>query len=247
MDKKQLQSIITQDNDFYTNVAPNFNATRQKPWSGWKQPQSLGDKILDIAGGNGRYYRFLRENCFSGQYLNVDASAELLAMSGLKPEQYQQLDILAAYAQNRDWRADLRWQLADSVVCFGFMHHVPWSAWRMRLLGDMFSLVKPDGFLFVSFWQFLPEKKNLIVENLGHNDYWLSWGGDQGVRRFAHYCDDAEIEYLSHQLITDYHAELYDDYQADGRSGRLNRYLLWKKPLSPGVFKVLDEVAQNRG
>ena len=232
MDKSQPQDIIVQDNHFYQQMAVSFAATRQNPWAGWQRLDFEGvGSIVDIAGGNGRFYHYAQSQGFRGHDLDVDASDKLLGLSGLEATQCQKLDVLAAYQQGGSWREWLKVSQADLVVCFGFFHHVPTFEWRQKLLQDLWMCVAPGGRLAVSFWQFLPEKKNLVVKDLGGNDYWLSWGGDQRARRFAHYWTDAEIDQLAQKLLSDNHARIEADYRADGRSGQLNRYLVWRRLL----------------
>jgi len=230
-DRNTLQDIIDKDNDFYRQQAASFHATRTHSWPGWLQlPLTPPQRVLDVAGGNGRFYRFLTSQ-FAPEftYLNLDASRQLLAASGLQPDQCLHYDLLTAYAHAGNPFYDIFGkQKFDLIVCFGFFHHVPTHSLRQRLLTDLWEQVSDGGSLYVSFWQFLPAKKNLIVKDLGDDDYWLSWGGDPQHLRFAHFTTDQEINELTTSIEAD-GAQKIADFGADGHTHALNRYLGWHK------------------
>lgn len=231
MEQNLRQQIISADNDFYRRQAVAFSRTRQNAWSGWEKiPIDHPQSVLDVAGGNGRFYRFLQDQGFNGEYLDVDASPALLATSKLSASQILTLDVLSAYQDQRDWKQKLPRTSYDLVVCFGFIHHIPDPSWRRQFLSDLYFLTAPNGLLAVSFWQFADEKKSLIVQDLGFGDYWLSWGQTKTAARFAHHCSDKEIMMLATN-IKEAGAHQMADFRADGRSGQLNRYLVWQKPV----------------
>ncbi len=131
---------------------------------------------------------------------------------------------------------------ADLAVSFGFMHHVPTFDARIRLLLSLLSLVHSRGLAVVTLWRFMDNPSlavrarettarglrelDLSPQDLGSNDYLLGWQHQSGVFRYCHYVDDDEVRQLVNALPS---TTLVDTFVADGRDGRLNRYLVFMR------------------
>jgi len=229
MSSTLLQRIITADNNFYQKQGESFHRTRQHSWPSWGKITLSGvTSVLDVAGGNGRFYQFLQKNHYQGTYLNVDASTTLLQASGLPATMLLPLDILVHYDRGQDWRDALAAKSYDLICCFGFLHHVPQAAWREQLLRDLLDLLAPGGQLWVSFWQFIPQKSNLIIQDLGGSDYWLSWQGGRETARFAHFASDDEIQNLI-KIVTTPSYHITADFHSRAPGDSLNHYVSWQK------------------
>lgn len=142
----------------------------------------------------------------------------------------------------------------DMVACFGFFHHVPGQEARQRLLRELLALAKPGGLVAVSLWRFadhppLREKAQRSTQNalewwnqesadapldLDPGDYLLGWGEpaatDNGTTapafRYCHSFSDGEIDALVASAAPNAFPEVR--YFADGRTGRLNTYLVFR-------------------
>lgn len=142
----------------------------------------------------------------------------------------------------------------DIVACFGFFHHVPGEGARQRLLQELLALAKPGGLVAVSLWRFadhppLREKAQRSTQkalewwsqespdaplDLDPGDYLLGWGepattGDGATApafRYCHSFSDNEIDALAASAAPN--ACLAARYFADGRTGRLNTYLVFR-------------------
>lgn len=136
----------------------------------------------------------------------------------------------------------------DLVVCFGFMHHVPGFELRAALLRALLELARPGGTIAISFWQFMDSERlaakarhadALAATNrppwpgfdpaaLEPGDHFLGWQDDAGPLRFCHHASEAELDRLVAALPAD-KAEECARFSADGKSGRLNRYLVLRR------------------
>ncbi|MEI7579325.1 MAG: class I SAM-dependent methyltransferase [bacterium] len=124
-------------------------------------------------------------------------------------------------------------QTYDLIAIFGLMHHIPGLQKRKQLIDRAFKALTPSGVLVVSFWDFLQEEKyqkrlidwslaDIKPENLEKNDYLLDWQKGEKAYRYCHYADSAEIE----QLFSGLPAKFTRNFSADGKSGKLNRYVV---------------------
>ena len=131
----------------------------------------------------------------------------------------------------------------DLAVSFGFMHHIPLPEWRASFLDALLEATKPGGFVCVSLWRFLSnqsmaEKANattaqgiaelgLDKDQFAEGDRLLSWRNEQGAYRYCHSFSDNEITALVESASDK--AALKARFQADGRTGALNEYLVLQR------------------
>ena len=140
----------------------------------------------------------------------------------------------------------------DTAVCFGFFHHIPSRALRERALRELLDLVRPGGTAIVSLWCFLEDERlsrkaqrshsealaalapavraehdiDLAVE-LEEGDRFLGWQDVPGLWRYCHSFDDGEIDRLAAAVAG--RADEAARFRSDGKSGRLNAYLIFRK------------------
>ena len=242
--------------EFYRANAESFSQTRQSPWQGWVRLLEVMDaraaerellRVLDVACGNLRFERYLAD-ALPGRMLSgwaVD-NCEPLVEAGERSEfgplsriAFQNLDVIERLSGGR-LRESLEAPDAsrDLAVSFGFMHHVPLECWRAELLRTLIAKVRPGGFVAVSFWRFLNSDKlagkakettsraraELGIPELPPNDYLLGWQDTQGLYRYCHHFDEPEIERLLAAVADS--ADLVSRFEADGRTGNLNEYVV---------------------
>ena len=242
--------------EFYRANAESFSQTRQSPWQGWVRLLEVMDAraaereplcVLDLACGNLRFERYLAD-ALPGRMLSgwaVD-NCEPLVEAGERSEfgplsriAFQNLDVIERLSGGR-LRESLEAPDAsrDLAVSFGFMHHVPLERWRVEPLRALVAKVRSGGFVAVSFWRFLNSDKlagkakettsraraDLGIPELPPNDYLLGWQDTQGLYRYCHHFDEPEIERLLAMMADS--ADLVSRFEADGRTGNLNEYVV---------------------
>ena len=242
--------------EFYRANAESFSQTRQSPWQGWVRLLEVMDaraaerellRMLDVACGNLRFERYLAD-ALPGRMLSgwaVD-NCEPLVEAGERSEfgplsriAFQNLDVIERLSGGRLWESlEAPDASRDLAVSFGFMHHVPLECWRAELLRALVAKVRPGGFVAVSFWRFLNSDKlarkaqettiraraELVIPELPPNDYLLGWQDTQGLYRYCHHFDELEIERLLAAVADS--AELVSRFEADGKTGNLNEYVV---------------------
>lgn len=245
---------------FYDEEADSFSRTRRASWPGWTRCLELAGarpagadagsclRVLDVACGNLRFARFLSKRWAEARvsYDAVDACPELAA-GWVAPrgwrlacrEQDVIADLLAGKGGARGGKGGY-----DLVVCFGFFHHVPTSAARLRLVRDLVAQVRPGGTCCVSLWRFLSDRGlarkaratteaaladlGLGADELDPGDCLLGWQGHPHVWRYCHSFDETEAGELAEAGCAA-GASLSGRFLADGRTGELNEYLVFRR------------------
>ena len=248
MDRATANILNETTTAFYAAQAESFSATRQAGWPGWlrllervnpakEMPAKETGQVLDVACGNGRFRLFLQQELPQVQfaYRGIDSCAPL-AGDGV-----EQHDIVTELL---DGSFDPGEQRARLTVCFGFFHHVPGMEARQTLLRALCAATRPGGLVAVSLWRFMDEpnlaKKAQVSTNralkhfsdqgislnLDANDYLLGWQMQQEFFRYAHHFTAQEADELVASVAEV--ASLEDRYMADGRTGALNEYLVFR-------------------
>ena len=258
MDLADARALVALNNRFYRVHAASFSATRGAPWQGWARvADELAAldaplHVADVAAGNMRLARYLAETLphVRLDYHAFDACDALAASptptSGDIEVSYHHLDILETLlAQGAEGLARALREGAgdplDAACCFGFMHHVPGETVRRSLIEGLVRATRPGGMIALSFWQFMDDERlaakarattalacdDAVVPALDENDYLLGWQDDPVALRYCHHTDDAEIDRLAAHVAED--AREICRFSADGRTARLNRYLILQR------------------
>ena len=191
-----IRNIKNTTKRFYKEISDEFSNTRQYPWKGWGKIldniKTEGDvNILDLGCGNGRFYEFLKNNLkVSFKYLGLDNNEELLNIAkGKYPKaSFNTLDIF-------DSIEDIK-KTYDLVVGFGITHHIPGKEFRIKWFEDITKLINKNGYLVLSFWNFLGKGSLIKARELEENDYWMGWGNSK-EKRYCHYYDKKELEEIT--------------------------------------------------
>ncbi len=254
---RKLRDITS---SFYRENASSFSSTRHASWAGWSRcldamgfdTASVAGQsyrkalcVLDVACGNGRFFRFLQGALPDAEveYYAVD-DCEQLALEGLASDAdnvaFQKLDVVSRLIEGSIEHA-IEAPPVDIAVCFGFFHHVPGSKARTALLRTLVDSVCPGGYVAVSLWQFAksPELAAKAVETtakaraefglpvLDKGDYLLGWQNRPHAYRYCHTFSDEEVARLV-CAVSD-KTQLVARFEADGRTGALNSYLVFRR------------------
>lgn len=221
-------------------------------------------RVLDVACGNMRFLSFLEsrypgssfdyravDNCpaLAGNGAS-DASNFASAPEGASTLRFTGVDITGALLggnpQTALANAFQGEPPADLAVCFGFFHHVPTARAREELLRALVCSVRPGGVVVISLWQFAnsPElarraretdalaRAELGLSQLDGGDYLLGWQNKPGAYRYCHNFTQEEADDLASGIAGE--AELVVRFEADGRTGNLNAYLVLRRLQVPG-------------
>lgn len=243
---------------FYERASASFSATRQAPWPGWQRIWEAAERligplrgsapleVLDVGCGNLRFERFLADQ-LGGSYRAwaVDDCDALVAEGhpDAATTTLRKLDVVGALAEGAgpaELAASFGAPPCSLAVAFGFLHHVPRFEWRVALLGAMAQALRPGGLLAVSLWQFADDPRlrakaadatargcqQLGLPPLPPGDHLLGWQDDDAFR-YCHHFTEEEADRLSAALA--HEAREVARFSADGRTGSLNRYLLWQR------------------
>lgn len=238
---------------FYATNARAFSRTREAPWPGWARvfehvaavhAKSAGTSVLDVGSGNGRLLRALAHTPSITDlgpitYVGVDASEALLddararlallATSGVASLSLVAADVLEPGALDALPRAGF-------VAAMGLLHHVPSRARRLALVDALATQVAARGVLAVSLWRFGGDERfaakvvpwsacpDVDTSDLEPGDVLLSFEGRDA--RYCHAIDDAEVAAIvAHARSRG--LGLAADFVADGKTGALNRHLVF--------------------
>jgi len=243
MNKETIKRLQQLNKDFYSQRANDFSRTRKAAWFGWKKgwpiifpSLPLKPRNLDLGCGTGRFGQFLIDNIDDQfDYTGVDESRELLREARIQFKEIKRLKFVHSRFE------DFQGQPANAVVLFGVMHHIPGQINRQKQIVKLSKFILPNGFLIISFWQ-VEKQDNLIRRrardqvirslgldptNLEPHDYLLPFGSKKNSWRYVHGFDQRETEKLGFLA----QLKLVATFEADGKTGKINRYLIWQKEL----------------
>lgn len=197
------------------------------------------ESILDLGCGNGELGRALAKRGHNGPYLGVDFSLPLLRDAEAQPEgfsaRFLAMDLTKLPTNVEQLLVRSNWSV---VTAFAVLHHIPSMELRLDILRCIHMLLRKDGFLVHSNWQFLNSEKlkariqpwdaaGMSSSEVDEGDYLLDWRNGGAGLRYVHYFDEQELN----ELAKAGHFQVADSYFSDGEGGRLSLYQIWK-PIS---------------
>lgn len=203
--------------------------------------------VFDLACGNLRFERYLAEALPHADVRSyaVDSCDELAADVGSLAITvvYESSDIVGGLIAGAPLCELHHAPQVDMAVSFGFLHHVPGAALRVRVLDGLIDAVRPGGCVAVSLWQFMNNPAlaakaraaharasaalGLAADAFDEGDYLLGWNNVEGAWRYCHHFSDEEVGRLIDAVSP--RARLIDAFEADGRTGAMNKYLVLQK------------------
>ena len=253
MESEVMRVLNGLNRRFYERFGASFSETRQAPWPGWEPLADLlrrrcweaagrAIRVLDAGCGNCRFERFLLERFpqVRWKFLLLDAAEEPGSRRAGElgvPATFASFDVVEGLLADEA----LPFAEADLTVAFGLLHHIPSEALRVRALKALGDATRPDGILAVSLWRFLDDAglaakarettaaaapyltaAGMDPVALEPGDCILGWQDasfDEGAMRYCHHFTDGEIDRLAEGAML--------RYRDDGRTGKLNTYLVW--------------------
>jgi SAM-dependent methyltransferase len=254
MDRETIVRLDGINRAFYATHAEDFLATRASPWPGWSKllphldtairpGQAL--RILDVGCGNARLGAWLDGRLGRPlRYVGLDRSLSLLRRaapeSGLGAPARALVDLVDSGGE-----LPCRTAACDAVAALALLHHVPSFALRRALVGELVRVVRPGGVLALSLWQFAGDERferrivpwsdfnreaesPVELDQLEEGDHLLAWGERGAGRLVARYSHHTSLEEAA-RLFEGRPASIVETFNADGRSGQLNLYLVLRR------------------
>ena len=155
MNQDKINTILQETHDIYNTIASEFSVTRGKWWHALDEFRNYakeGDSILDLGCGNGRLAQ-LFEN-MNVSYLGVDNSEELIRIAQEKFKDKENIKFEVGDVTNI-----YRNESFDLIFMLAVLHHIPTKELRLKILTDIYNLLKPGGMLVMSNWNILRVRK----------------------------------------------------------------------------------------
>lgn len=187
MNEATQRNLLALNRRFYTEIAPDFHATRI-PWSPGllrlleflpqgKESVAMqeqvnaenGLSVLDVGCGNGRFAHILDSKSMPFVYWGIDNGSTLLTLAGEHTHRLE--NGKAHFAQvdlaEPDWSQSLpavikdvdpnRTGLFDFVLCTATLQHLPGYSMRLQAVREMAKL--SGGLVVLSAWQFFESER----------------------------------------------------------------------------------------
>ncbi len=251
MKPQVARQLLDLNASFYQTFAPEFSATRQRLQPGvlrvvagliLNSPQY--HSILDLGCGNGALAVHLLRSGYTGSYLGLDFSPDLLTyaqntlngLAGGYPA--GMITFKQANLADEDLKASLSSEPFDAILAFAALHHLPGRENRRRLLRLVKEHLAQGGRFIHSEWQFqrsprwagrrLPwEKAGLADGDVEAGDTLLDWRATGGkaapALRYVH-------RFTEDELAEDARAcgfRILETFYSDGKEGDLGLYQVW--------------------
>ena len=153
--------------------------------------------------------------------------------------------IFEFYGIEKELAAALERKVYDGVLSFAVLHHIPAAEKRALLTRQVAELLKPGGLFILSVWQFQHSPKlmervqpwelaGINGEDVEEGDTLLDWRHQSDEQskepglRYVHLFSRDELA----ALARDSGFEIIDEFESDGKGGRLGLYQVWQKKAS---------------
>lgn len=248
MDSRTRMQLRALNRRFYERHAVGFDASREHAWPGWQRielptPRDPSEplRVLDVGCGNARFADTLAARLGGGfAYTGVDENESLLARARerLTGTQARHCELIRADVLASESADPLPHGPFDLVVAFGMLHHIPGAGLRRAFVHALAERVGEAGVLVVTAWQFADRARfashivsaseappGIDTTQFEEGDHLLTFDGDLANLRYCHHCSEGELD----QIEATTPLVPRRRFSADGRSGDLNRYMVFER------------------
>jgi tRNA (uracil-5-)-methyltransferase TRM9 len=250
MDNSVIQKLFDLNGQFYQQYGGAFAETRRRIQPGGRR--ILNEQVnpgcwLDLGCGSGALSAEWVEKGLTGLYEGLDFSPVLIetaqkASAAYVYEEGQQVRFTLANFSDPDWTKKCSRASYDGILMFAALHHIPGAQTRARLLDQIATLLPAGGLFIHSEWQFDRNPKlkariqpwsaaGLDESQVEAGDTLLDWRHMQAGQeetpglRYVHLFSQAELAVLADACGFD----LLSQFDADGVTGNLSLYQVWRK------------------
>jgi len=146
MEKKIAWQILEKNQRDYEIIAESFSKTRKYLWPELEELTKYVKKnsqILDLGCGNGRLYELFKDKEI--KYIGIDNCKKLI---NLAKEKYPEVEFILGDALNLPFENDR----FDIIFSIAFFHHIPSQIYRLKVLKEIYRVLKPIGLLILTVW-----------------------------------------------------------------------------------------------
>lgn len=244
-----IEHLLELNRRFYQMFGGAFAATRRRIQPGVRRIMDRlpdGGTWLDIGCGSGALaLELLKCPGRRGRYVGLDFSSSLLEEASktvtLEPASAFEVEFLQADLSEPTWVDVLEEVSFDVVLAFAVLHHLPGIDLRVRLMCQVREQLFPAGRFIHSEWQFQHSERlmarrlpwstvGIADQDVEEGDTLLDWrfslpGQKEKVGlRYVHLFTRAEL----HELAEKSGFEIVDEFESDGKGGRLGLYQVWR-------------------
>lgn len=200
MKLEYAKDLLKKTKQDYSLIAKDFSRTRSSPWPELRflfdDYLKVGDRVLDLGCGNGRYFPFFEEK--KTDYYGADASKQLIDIANKKWPQgrfflEEALDL--SFPNN----------FFDKVYSIAVLHQIPSKEFRNQFVNEVKRVLKKKGLFIVSVWKFHRNEemssllkytlfKAIGKSKLDWGDVFISWGDK--TERYYHCFSEKKLEGL---------------------------------------------------
>ena len=239
MNPEIIDKIHNLNYQFYQSFADDFSETRQRLQPGVVrvlQNFKSGSNILDLGCGNGEVAKELSRREFSGNYLGVDFSSNLLQRTPQIDTGDFNVKFIVHDLVMPSWETALPDHLFDIITCFAALHHIPGFDKRLLVCKNIRQHIAPDQGLFIhSNWQFLTSDRfvdriiswkevGIADDQVEEGDYLLDWRRGGMGTRYVHHFTEGELKHLAREGGF----KIKETFLSDGKEGNLSIYQVWE-------------------
>jgi tRNA (uracil-5-)-methyltransferase TRM9 len=170
MNTSTIRKLNQINHTFYSQIASDFDQSRQHFWPGWYQLQPHLQElqlrrstlnVLDLGCGNGRFAEFLLEVLSPKPftYTGIDTNEEFLKITRAKLDKNQvnhtvfALDLVESLLAH-SFSSKFTHSGYSLISILGVIHHIPSRQLRQDLLSSALTLLDTGGLLVLASWQF---------------------------------------------------------------------------------------------
>lgn len=178
-------------------IADDFSRTRGKLWPEFllfKKFVKEKDKVLDEGCGNGRLIEVIKD--LKVDYTGIDFSERLLELARKRYPNFK-------FVKGSILDLPFPDNYFDVVFSIAVLHHIPSKELREKAVSEIKRVLKPEGKLILSVWDFRGDKKLIFLllrysflrligrSKLDFGDVFVPWG--KKVNRYYHFFTQREI------------------------------------------------------
>lgn len=160
MNPKIAKQILKNTQRTYNQAGFEFSKKRKSTWQKmqflFNDYLRVGDRVLDLGCGNGRFYKTFKKHGVN--YTGLDNSKTLIKIAKNKNPS-------AKFILGNGLNLPFQDSSFNKIYAIAVLHHIPSRALREKFLLECRHVLKKDGLLILTNWNLWPLKKWKIIKS----------------------------------------------------------------------------------